>query len=390
MLKKIILFLLIWKLVIFLSAYLATFFISLDLSFVPEYLRRRDFPYLIWTWGNFDGNHYIGIADRGYFNYEYGFFPLFPLLISLLYRLFHTPFLINALLITNVSLLLSFIVFIKILAIDKKLRLFNYFILILFLYPTTFYLQAAYNDSLFLLFATTCLYFARKKSWFLSSVLASLATLTRLNGLALIFPIIIEYLTQFTKDYKNTWNLKKIQSFLVKRINPATLFRDRIISVVLIPLAFLSYLFYIQKEFGKWQLVFTSMKLWHQNKVIFPLQVFWRYFKILVLHPSFHLNYLRATIEIASVFLIIFLLIYSFKKIRLSYWAFFLISILIPSTTGTFQGMPRYGLHLYPFYLSLALLLQNRSLAIKLFLLLIGLILTLLLVGLFTRGYFVA
>lgn len=388
--KKILLFFFNWKLTLCLFAFVSIFFIPADLSFIPEYLRRNDFPYLVWIWGNFDGSHYIGIADRGYFNYEYGFFPLFPVVISLLYRVLRTPFLLNALLISNVSLLLSLIIFIKILSLDKKLQLFDYFILIIFFYPTTFYLQAAYNDSLFLLLATSCLYFSRKKSWLISSIFASLATLTRLNGLALLFPIIIEYLTQFANDEKKTWSFKQIFSSLKAKVRPIALFQDKIISIALIPLAFFSYLFYIHKQFGSWELVFSSMKVWEQNKVTIPLQVFWRYFKILVLHPSFQPNYWIAVIEITSVFLYIFLLFYSFKKIRVSYWIFFLISIFIPSLTGTFQGMPRYGLQLYPFFLTLSLFLENRSFTIKILLGILGLILTFLLVGLFTRGHFVA
>jgi len=168
------------------------------------------------------------------------------------------------------------------------------------------------------------------------------------------------------------------------------LIKDRIFAIILIPLSFLAYLAYVHIAHGDWNLVFSSMKIWHQDKMIFPFQTVWRYFKILVLYPTFLPNYWIALLECLSVLLYTFLLVFSYKKIRFSYWIFFAISILIPALTGTFQGMPRYGLHLYPFFLSLALFFEKKDNKVLLVYFTGCMLLGFLFVMMFTRGYFVA
>ncbi len=155
-------------------------------------------------------------------------------------------------------------------------------------------------------------------------------------------------------------------------------------------LFFVGYLLYIQIHFKDWNLLFTTMKIWGQDKLIFPLQVVWRYIKIIFLYPTFQLNYWVSVLELMIVLFYIVVIIYGYKKIRLSYWFFSVISLLIPAFSGTFQGMPRYGLHLYPLFLTIALFLNNKSLKVKVAYCLISILLLLFCLTLFSRGYFVA
>jgi hypothetical membrane protein len=72
------------------------------------------------------------------------------------------------------------------------------------------------------------------------------------------------------------------------------------------------------------------------------------------------LNYWVAVVEFLAVIFSVFLLLWSWRKIRSLYWVFFAVSLLIPALTGTFQGMPRYALHLYPFFLELDPILASK------------------------------
>jgi hypothetical protein len=132
------------------------------------------------------------------------------------------------------------------------------------------------------------------------------------------------------------------------------------------------------------------MDVWRQNVPTVPLQVFWRYLKIILFYPQRDIIYLVALIELFFVIFYIAIIIYSFKKIRFSYWLFLIVSILIPATTGTFAGMPRYGLHMYPLYLSVAILLSKSNTIIRIIYFLISLLLMLAAITLYTRGYFIA
>lgn len=398
MLKKIVGFFLSWKLFLLFLAFLAKLIIPLNWGNV--YLRpfhrpnvpynyQIDPPYYIWIWANFDGAHYLSIARSGYLNYQYGFFPLYPIIIDYIHNLFNIRYILAGIIISNISFLLSLFFIWALLKIDDKKKLFSLFFLILILFPTSFFYAAVYNDSLFLLLATSSIYFSRRQSWILASISAGIATLTRLNGLALFFLIFFEYILSTRKSFTG-WRLAQLQASLKHQLQLKKILKSKLYFVILIPLVFVGYLVYIQFNSGSWTNLFTSMSEWNQDKLIFPLQVFWRYAKIIFTASPHYLNYWIAISELFFVFLYIFLLVFSFKKIRFSYWIFFFISILIPSFTGTFQGMPRYGLHLYPFFLSLAMFLSNQSLFKKIAYFVVSILLLFLYVGLFTRGYFVA
>ena len=115
MIKKLLLFFLLWRLITITFAHVATFILPLTDTYV---LTRWDIsvkklPYLVWVWGNFDGVHYLDIAKNAYHSANHAFFPLFPLLIRFAYdpisRLFESPFVVSAELISNVAFLLSLI-----------------------------------------------------------------------------------------------------------------------------------------------------------------------------------------------------------------------------------------------------------------------------------------
>ena len=137
-------------------------------------------------------------------------------------------------------------------------------------------------------------------------------------------------------------------------------------------------------------MVFSSMKVWNQDKIIFPLQVVWRYLKIIFTDRSFSMTYWVATIEFLFVVWYLVISIYSYSRIRFSYFVFMVLSLLIPSLTGTFAGMPRYGLHIYPFFLSVAIFLSGRPFTIKTLYFFISIVLMFIVVMFFTRGYFIS
>lgn len=377
MVKKILSFFVLWRFVTFALALLARPFILPQTIFMAGKF-RISLPYAIHSWGNFDGVHYLEIARRGYQTWEQGFFPLYPLLIFIFQKATQLPYLLVAFIISNLFFLTACFLFYKLLQIDHKEKLSTLFFLCVFLWPTSFFYGAIYNDSLFLVLTLCTMYFARKKHWVFSSVAASFATLARLNGLALVAFILAEYMEQ-----KNI-------VFPFKRIDLIDAWKNKLFSVFFIPLFFIGYLVFIHLRFGSWKLLFTSMSIWGQDKTVFPLQVVWRYIKIVFLYPTFQFTYWVAVIEFSASLFYIFMIIHSYRKIRWSYWIFFLLSVLIPSLTGTFQGMPRYGLHLYPLFLSLALFLDKRSLPLKVIYFLILFLLLIFCLSFFTRGYFIA
>ncbi|MBI2641760.1 hypothetical protein HYW87_04175 [Candidatus Roizmanbacteria bacterium] len=395
MVKKILLGFIIWK--------VFTVFFAINVSHifpdVPFYEAKNIFSEryheIIWRFANMDGINYLRIAREGHNPSNIPFFPLYPLIIRFIadnffHHRFFTPI---SQVISNLAFFISLLLIYKLLLKDGKRSLFTLVFVIIVAYPTSFFYEATYNDSLFLLFATLSLLAMRTKNTFLASIWAGFATYTRLNGLALFIALIAEYFSSINKVvYMNqlTAKLSRVVPMVKKAFSFKAMLSSKLYLTLIIPATFLYLLFSIQKKFGDWRLLFSTMKIWDQDRVILLPQVFWRYFKILLLYPTFKLNYWIAFIELFFVLFYIAILIYSFKKIRISYWIFMLVSFLIPSLTGTFAGMPRYGLHLYPLFLSIAILLKESNSWVRVVYLTVSLFLLCLMLGLYANGYFVS
>src|SRR3989344_8027634 len=105
----------IWRLLLFLIAYFANFFISdfgNQFPYSQEVLKSTGLPNWAWSFGNFDGVHYVRIAQDGYaYQFTQAFFPLYPILIRLVSYITFGNFLISALLISNLAFLVGLFLF---------------------------------------------------------------------------------------------------------------------------------------------------------------------------------------------------------------------------------------------------------------------------------------
>jgi hypothetical protein len=121
--------------------------------------------------------------------------------------------------------------------------------------------------------------------------------------------------------------------------------------------------------------------------ILIPQTIF-RYFKILTTVSSNQFEWWVAFLEI-SVFVFTAVLLYIAwkKKVRLSYIVFAAIAFLIPISTGTFTGLPRYSLVLFPVFIALSLM-KNKT--IKIAYSISAAILLFVLFMLFARGYYIA
>ncbi len=343
-------------------------------------------PWIVY-WANFDGYHYVTVARRGYTREQVAFLPLYPWLIAKTQAYINTPSVIAGHLVSFLALVGALTVALLLLQKEGKSHLASLFVAVILLFPTSYSYSAVYNDSLFFFLATSCLYFARVRRWLLASLAGALAMLTRINGVALLPFLLIEYLD--TRQVSPTWSLNYYMSAFSTHLHN---WRGhwKVIFFGFIPLPFLGYLLFLQRTYGAWQILFKSMAQWGQDKIIFPLQTIVRYIKIFASVNPAEAVYWIAVAEIGFFFFYCIMLWWLWKKIRPSYWVFLCISTLIPALTGTFQGMPRYALHLYPFFLGITLWLLTKPRPLRLVYLAVSFALYIIFVTLFTHGIFVA
>lgn len=381
MTKKILLLFLAWRILLFVPVLIANQFIPYregygytSISYFLENSKSLVSNFLLSPWANFDGIYYLLIAEKGY-TVNAGFFPLFSFVIHLTTSIFgqvleFSPIqYFTAFFLTNIFFLISLTVFYKLIKLDYKNDIAIWSVLFILLFPTSFFFGAIYSESLFFFLLVLSFYFARKRNWLFASVFAMFLTATRPVGIAIFPAILYEFY-----------------------ISEKTFFKAKAISLLVIPLGIISYSFYNLAKWGNAFYFIQAQGNFQNNReadqiVLFPQTIF-RYIKIFFTVSPFQYEWFVALFEF-SAFIFGSLMIYIAwkKKVRASYIIFSIVAFLIPISTGTFSGIPRYVLLLFPIFLGLAIVRNNL---LKISYALICSILLFILLMLFSKGYYVA
>jgi len=377
--KRIVLLFLGWRLLLFLPLVFSEIVLSprenYGYTLLTHFLEKGSVlsNFLLYPFGNFDAAYYLLIAAKGY-TVNAGFFPLFPLSIHFATLPFNVlPFdpIQYFIVITLVStyLLISLIVFYRLIRLDHKENVAIWSIIFLLIFPTSFFYAAVYSESLFLLLSLLTFYFAREKKWTASGIAGALLSATRIVGIAMWPALLYEYF----KENKNKITIKILPLFLM-------------------PLGLIGYAFYNLQKWGNPFYFIQAQGNFANNRtvdsiVLFPQTVF-RYIKILfTLKPNIY-EWWIAFFEL-SFFIFALSLFYIAwkKKIRFSYLIFGFLCFLLPASSGTFTGLPRYVLTIFPFFITLALI-KNKlfKIAYSAF----SIILLFIFFMLFSKGYFIS
>lgn len=328
------------------------------------------------SWANFDGEHYLSIAIFGYKDLEQAFFPVYPLLISFLAGPDINNFFASivsstliGLLVSNISFVLALIFLWELIRIDFSEKIAYLTIILLLIFPTSFYFGALYNESLFLLLSVLAFYSARKGNFLGAGIFGLLASATRVFGIILLPALLIEAFLQKEKTGKIFW-------------------------LLLIPLGLGSYMWYLNSTVGDPVAFYSYQKLvgqQHQAGVILLPQVYFRYIKMIATTSISNPIFQTLILEFITGIIFFLLPIYGyFKKIRLSYLVYAMLSFLAPAIQGSFSSSPRYILILFPSFLAAALWVDKLPKPVRI-VLFAGLLFALAVeTTLFLRGYWVA
>lgn len=295
------------------------------------------------AWANWDGVHYLNIAASGYLaNLKTMiFFPGYPMLVKLASFIFGDYFL-SAYFISHLFALGSVIVLYKFTCLRFKKEVARMSVKLFLIFPSAFYLVAAYSESSFIFFTILSFYFAYQKKWFLASVAGFFASITRVIGVLIVIPLILEYLNQI--------------NFSVNRIKKDFMW------FILVPAGMFSYMYYLYITVGNPFYFLTLQNTYYRSTSPFnPLTVLVNYFNNLRV-GFFRGDNVFITSMLMDYLLTIFVFILSFfvlKKIRASLGVYTLLSILIPALTGSLAANQRYALSAFPIFILLALVSKN-------------------------------
>lgn len=312
------------------------------------------------SFANWDGGHYLAIAELGYKEkFQYAFFPFYPLLVRFLNQIFQN-YLVSAILISASSSFLALHLLYKLIAIDFDKKIAEKVILFLLFFPTAFYFLTAYSEGLFFFLVIATFYFLQKKNLLLATIFASLASATKISGLAVVLALLID--------------IKLNQGFTRKNW-----------FVLLSPLGFVFYCWFLFNQTGDPFYFLTAENHW-QRYLTVPGVSFWEAIENLT-SGSFDLNHFNMLIDLIFAVFGLGLILRSFRFLPPVYSFYGLLSLAFPLFTPTLTSMPRFLVVLFPVFILLALIKNKYTLLIYQ---IISLMILSLFISLFINGYWVS
>jgi Gpi18-like mannosyltransferase len=306
-------------------------------------------------WYRWDTVHYLEIAEFGYdFDPVNTIWPpLYPFLIKTMNLVFQ-PSLLAGILVSNIFFVFGlFLTYWLTTGIFDEKTAKNT-LLFLVCFPMSFYFVAAYSESLFLVLCAAVLLLIKRKKWLWAGVVSALASLTRVQGIFLIIPILVELIRQYDKD-------RNLKYLLVN-----------VFSCVYAPFAYGLYSLYV--FFGlradwPWN---TLSSYWLQRFSL-PWEGF--YFTFLsILGKNTHIDYSPLLVKILNIILPLFsiyILIAIRRKIPLSYsiysWIMLILVVGKIDYNNTLVSTARYLLTTIPIFMGMAMILNHKYLRLAYF-----------------------
>jgi len=299
---------------------------------------------LLAVWGRWDAVHYLDVARRGYYGTDMAFFPLYPALIRVVGGAIGND-LIGGLLVSNGALFFGLLFFYKLVEHQYTRSVARRAIFYVSIFPTAVFFSAVYTEALFFALTVASFYYIREHRWLTAGIIGAFASLTRVEGVLLFVPYVIE-------AFGAAGNGRAWKPLLATPTRAARL----VAGAVLIPLGLAAYMATLWVLRGD-PLYFSHVQTHWDRRLAPPWASLMHAYRTIAHGVHGHAPALIAgqTIELAFTFLMIAILIGGFKRLRASFSAYMTLSILVPMSTSSLMSMPRFALVLFPMFVILAL-----------------------------------
>jgi hypothetical protein len=329
---------LVTRLVVFGGAYLSD--VALPMVSNAE---ARD---AIGIWNRWDTNWYARIVHQGY-SFTPGerntvaFFPLYPLLISIIKPVIGNT-VAAGLLISNMAFLAALIFLYRLTEAKFENRLTaGRAVFYIASFPTAFFFTAAYTESLFLLLTVMAAYYAHQRQWTWAAICGALCAATRSFGVLIWIVVIAEWLSA------HGWTVTTIrQSTAWKNLREAVRsYYLTLLVICLIPLGLLAYMLYLAVTINDPIAFWTTQSAWGFSN-IGPVAVIVRDIERVTRGELPYFTYLNIMAFVA----VIGLCIPIGRRLGAGYALYSLLSVLLPMFSRT-ESMIRYILVLFPVFM---------------------------------------
>jgi hypothetical protein len=325
---------------------------------------------LVNVWLRWDTTWYLIIADSGYGGNDgsIAFLPLYPWLIQLTGFLLGGNLLLGAILVSNLAGLTALILLYELISLERVFKTNPIqSVLALLLFPSAFFLFAAYTESLFLMLILAACLCAQHKRWLAAGTLAALATLCRLQGI-LLMPVLLWFYLAAAAEARGMQPLAQIQTIWKmfttsaewKKAQPALLQPDGF-AIFLPGVALLAYLGWL--HYSNLGTTSQALKNFWGIQTVMPWEGFRLFLGRLFSRQRVFIDY----IDLGTLLLMLIVCTYAIFRLDPAYSIYNWLSISLFFMRGTpphlLDSFSRYLLLLFPAFLIFGAI-QNRRLAI--------------------------
>lgn len=287
-------------------------------------IAEAGYPPLV-LFDQYDDPHYMG-------GLSYAFFPLFPILVNLFYRL-TGDIEIAGFIFANFFLLVNFFSLYYVTAKLYSEKIAAGTVLLLFFFPFSIFYRSYFSEDIFLFLIIWFTYFLIQKKWFLATLAVGLLSITRPNGIVLLALLFFNFLSVVVKK---EIGIPKALVYLALSIVP-----------------FFAWLWFCYMQTGNSLYWYEVQAVWFKSSTIYyPLihnfamfLTFW--------HLPFH-TYHASKVDMFFLVVNSILLVLSRKFLKPQLWWFSLTIVLVPLFIKDTMSFSRYQIVSFPLFIYLA------------------------------------
>ena len=285
-----------------------------------------------------DALWYLRIATGGYSTGDgsAAFFPFYPLLVRTVSWMVGGRPLLAATLVSNASFFGALLVLYDLTARHYSESVARRTVVLLVVFPTSFFFLAPYSESLFLLLTLLAFRWARQDRWALAALAAALAALTRSIGIVLVPALLVMAVERWRAEGGSPW--PRVLGALGALAGP------------------LAYLAWWELVHGEGLAPFRAQQNW-QREAVFPLVTLWRALlmaagRLGVADPGYWI------IDALVTGVVLVAIVIGWRRMEAPYLVYALGSLLLPLAYPFPQrpllSMPRFVAVIFPAFWVLA------------------------------------
>jgi len=336
------------RLIVFCAAYIG----DLMLPTVPgHWSPAPDSPFLN-LWARWDSQWYNWIIREGYWlrpelRSNVAFFPLYPLVVNTLMPFFGNNAILSGIVVSNATFFATLVFLYKLTLLEFGDRpTAQRAVYYLAIFPTSFFFSTMYTESMFLLFSIAAVYFARRHLWAWAALMGILASATRFVGVLTWGLVMWEWLRV------HGWTLATIhrRAAWMNLLHGLRRHWFQVLVIAVIPLGLISYVAFLQINFGD-PLAFVTVQTTWSRQQVGPWAVAAKDIGYL-LGQGLNQGNISRFLNVSTLLTVLAISLFVWKRLGAGYGIYTMLLVLLPASSAS-QSIIRYVLTCFPVFMIL-------------------------------------